>query len=471
MYHACIFQGEINGPAGCANTQLSLFDHSVIAHAETDAALLCATHAVESKRRMMQLRQTKGLQIAHSSEITHVENLWIVPSQSSAKKYAVDLSCDPPTCTCPDHKKNDRTCKHIFAARFAQEREGGAQLPEAPKFEKRKYTQNWRTYHPAQVKEKAKFQLLLAELCKGVEEPIYDYGRPRTPLSDVIFAAALKVYSTVSTSRFCSDLQEAREKGYLSKAPSYNSVLDYFGYQALTPYLKQLIEVSSLPLKGIEEDFAVDSSGFSTGQFIRWFDAKYAKARDYNTHDYLKAHVMVGVKTHVVTSVEVSDCHGSDYEYFKPLVNSTAKNFKMSEVSADKAYLGLSNLRLVVANGAQPFIPFKQHMKGASYRSRRKDKAGLWSRLFHLFKYHEEEFYEHYHKRSNSETVFSMVKAKFGERLRSKTREAQVNELLLKFLCHNLCVIVQSIFELGIEPAFWQEDFSGETANDPKSTR
>ena len=95
-------------------------------------------------------------------------------------------------------------------------------------------------------------------------------------------------------------------------------------------------------------------------------------------------------------------------------------------------------------------------MRGDSYRGH-KDKTGLWSLLFHFFKYHEEEFYEHYHKRSNSETVFSMVKSKFGERLRSKTKAAQVNELLLKFLCHNLCVIVQSIFELGIEPAFWQE--------------
>ena len=83
------------------------------------------------------------------------------------------------------------------------------------------------------------------------------------------------------------------------------------------------------------------------------------------------------------------------------------------------------------------------------------------ARLFHFFKYHEEEFYEHYHKRSNNETVFSMVKSKFGERLRSKTRPAQVNEVLLKMLCHNLCVIVQAIFELGIEPTFWQE--SGET--------
>ncbi|MDQ3802562.1 MAG: transposase [Acidobacteriota bacterium] len=396
-------------------------------------------------------RQNRGLAIAHQSEIGRVENLWIVPSQSSSKKYAVDLDADPPTCTCPDYKKSDRVCKHIFAAQYAREREGGAQLPEAPKVEKRTYRQDWPQYNRAQVQEKAKFQLLLAELCKGIEEPLQEYGRPRAPLADVIFAAAFKIYSTVSTRRFCSDLQEAHAKGYVSKALSYNCVIDYLGYEELTPYLKQLIEVSGLPLKGMESDFAVDSSGFGTGNYSRWFGVKYGNNEEWR--DWLKLHAMVGVKTHIVTSVEVSDRYDNDYNYFEPLVKQTARNFKMREVSADKAYSGISNLRLVVDNGAQPYIPFKRCANEKHW----KDKSGLWTRMFHFFKYHEEEFYEHYHKRSNNETVFSMIKSKFGERLRSKTRTAQVNELLLKVLCHNLCVIVQSVFELGIEPAFWQE--------------
>lgn len=29
---------------------------------------------------------------------------------------------------------------------------------------------------------------------------------------------------------------------------------------------------------------------------------------------------------------------------------------------------------------------------------------------------------------------------------------AQVNEVLRKVLCHNLCVLIQSMYELGIEP-------------------
>jgi transposase len=62
-----------------------------------------------------------------------------------------------------------------------------------------------------------------------------------------------------------------------------------------------------------------------------------------------------------------------------------------------------------------------------------------------------------YHKRSNVETTFSMVKRKFGERLRSKTRTAQENEVLCKVLCHNLCVVIQSTYELGIEANFSEQ--------------
>ena len=66
-------------------------------------------------------------------------------------------------------------------------------------------------------------------------------------------------------------------------------------------------------------------------------------------------------------------------------------------------------------------------------------------------------FLEHYHKRSNVETVFSMIKAKFGDAVRSKSDEGQVNEVLCKVLCRNICVLIQSIHELGIEVNFCAE--------------
>ena len=78
--------------------------------------------------------------------------------------------------------------------------------------------------------------------------------------------------------------------------------------------------------------------------------------------------------------------------------------------------------------------------------------------MFHYYNLNRTDFMNHYHKRSNVETTFSMIKAKFGERLRSKTETAQINEALCKVLCHNLCVVIQSMYEFAVEPVFWAEE-------------
>ena len=80
--------------------------------------------------------------------------------------------------------------------------------------------------------------------------------------------------------------------------------------------------------------------------------------------------------------------------------------------------------------------------------------------MFHYYALHQAEYLEHYHKRSNVESTFSMIKARFGERLRCKTERAQINECLLKVLAHNICVVIHSIHELGLEVEFLNEAHS-----------
>jgi transposase len=78
-------------------------------------------------------------------------------------------------------------------------------------------------------------------------------------------------------------------------------------------------------------------------------------------------------------------------------------------------------------------------------------------RVLRYYNFKREEFLQFYHRRSNVETTFHMIKAKFGGRVRSKTQIAATNEILCKVLSHNLCVLVQSIYELGIEATFWSQ--------------
>ena len=62
-----------------------------------------------------------------------------------------------------------------------------------------------------------------------------------------------------------------------------------------------------------------------------------------------------------------------------------------------------------------------------------------------------------------------MIKAKCGGSLRSKNPEAQVNEALVKILCHNICVLIHAMYALGVEPEFGSgKTFGSRTLVDAK---
>lgn len=403
-------------------------------------------------------RQQKGLEIAAKKKLKkEADGKWIVPSQSGKGTYHVQLDPVNPRCNCPDHEVRQVTCKHIFAALAVEERETtretiitrrGARTiiktTEKETVRRMTYSQVWPAYNEAQTKEKALFQTLLHNLCRSIPEPVYKTGRPPLPIADKIFSIAFKIYSTVSGRRFATDLQEAHAKGYLSQLPCYNSVFNYLEAENLTPVLKSLIEQSGLPLQALESDFAVDSSGFSTYQFVSWFSAKHGQIED--NHDWLKMHVVTGTKTNVITAVEITDRDGADCPRLPALIETTAKHFSVKEVSADKAYSSVRNHNVIAKVGGQPYIAFKANTTGAV--------GGLFEKMFHYYSFNRESFLAKYHKRSNVESTFNMIKAKFGSRLRSKTPTAKTNEALCKALCHNICCVIQSMFEFGVEPDF-----------------
>ena len=77
--------------------------------------------------------------------------------------------------------------------------------------------------------------------------------------------------------------------------------------------------------------------------------------------------------------------------------------------------------------------------------------------MFGYFMLHRDEFLSRYHKRSNVESAFSMIKRKFGDSVRSKGDLAMRNEVVAKMVCHNLCCLIQAMYEMGVNPVFWAE--------------
>jgi hypothetical protein len=268
-------------------------------------------------------------------------------------------------------------------------------------------------------------------------------------MADRAFACALKVYTTISGRRASTDIREARDKGHLSRAPHYSRVSRFLEDPAMTPILMGLIGESARPLRSIECDFVIDSSGFATSRFVRWFDHKYGVVK--REYDWVKVSVCTGRTTNIVTAVEIDERYAADCPRFAPLLKATAGSFAIREVSADTAYLSYENMELVASFGGMPYLAFKSNTAA--------NAGGTLARMFHLYQFNRDEYLKHYHKRSNVESTFSMIKAKFGDHVRSKTDRAMINEALCKILCHNICCLIQSTYELGVVATFWGDRF------------
>jgi len=149
------------------------------------------------------------------------------------------------------------------------------------------------------------------------------------------------------------------------------------------------------------------------------------------------------------SAIEIREKDASGTKLLPDLVHTTGASFDMREVSADKGYSSVNNTNVIASHGATPYIAFKSIHSGAAGR--------LWEKMFHYFAFSRQEFLGHYHKRSNVESTFSMIKAKFRDHVRSKTNTAMTNEVLCKILCHNICCVIQAMYELDIEPTFWAD--------------
>jgi transposase len=396
----------------------------------------------------MEYWQERGLAIAQSNTVKQNRLGWQVPSQSGNGTYIVNIGKDEPFCSCQHYETTHNKCQHIYAVEFIIEkltRPDGTEV--LTKTMKVTYSQDWEAYNEAQTNEQRHFVRLLRELCDGIPQPEQTFGRPRLPLADVIFGLAYRTYFAMSGRRFTSELKEAQNDGLITNAGHYNSAFRYLENPELTPIIKSLIERSASVLKSVETDFAVDSSGFATTTYDRWFDYKWKRER--SEAKWIKTHLMCGVNTHIVTSVEITPL--ADSPQLPKLVETTSHNFTIREVSADKAYSGKSNLHAIDNVNATAYIPFKTN---AVSQNRTQAYDSLWDRMLHYYNYNRNTFWEHYHKRSNVETVFSMIKTKFGTNVKAKTPTAQVNEVLLKILCHNICVLIMSMYELNLQTTF-----------------
>lgn len=308
------------------------------------------------------------------------------------------------------------------------------------------YGQNWTKYKSYQIEEKDLFLGLMCNMLEGFDIPDgrnnNKKGNQFANIRDIIKYCMIKTYETFSCNRVMSDIRACYRSGMIDNLYNPNIINSYMRKKEFRDILYKLLEFSSLPMSKSEVCFAVDSSGFTSKKYRRWSEDKFLhKASKIRV--YRKAHIMSGTRTNIITACKITPYNGADSPQFKDLVYQTRKNFTIVEIYADKAYNSRANLQIAKNAGGKAYIPFKSNTKEAS--------RGCieWGEMFRLQENNPDFFFGKYHKRSRIESTFSQVKAKFLNWIRSKNEVAMNSEILLKFICHNLCVIIREMKEMS----------------------
>lgn len=380
------------------------------------------------------------------------KNTFTVKSQAGFSVYTVifDKNSGFAACNCPDciahHGELGWECKHILAVKLhlkMKEDNLKAKKTEG------KQVIDWSTYNLAQMSEGEAFKVYLKQLADMVNvlHPVTTrVGRPSMPMNDLVFCSVMKMYSQLSSRRTHSILKDAEEANNIEYLPHYNSVNKFMGREDVTPILRQLVRLSAAPLSQIEHDFAIDASGFRTNQYGDWCGQKHGTKRE---HTFVKCHISSGVKTNIIADVLVTPQEGegtSDTANFIELLDGTTGYFDVEQVSADKGYLSSKNYSAASSMGVEPFIMFKKNSQAGGSKA--------WQDAFKSLIARPDEWLNNYHKRSNVESTFGALKAKFGETLKSKKYVAQVNEVLCKVIAYNITVLIEAVYSDDLDINF-----------------
>ena len=177
---------------------------------------------------------------------------------------------------------------------------------------------------------------------------------------------------------------------------------------------------------------AIDSSGFETSYMSYHYANVWNRQDKRKYRRYLKASIAIDTDSQYILSQKMRLGPRNDNIDFEAVM----KDIHCKYVVADRGYDSKSNRYFVLRNmKSYPHIPYRK-ISGRMY-----EKLGV------PLKFDEKI----YHQRSKVETVFSVIKRKYGSSVLSRSFETQKRELLLRMIAYNIDrKIILSLVIIGI---------------------
>jgi transposase len=204
------------------------------------------------------------------------------------------------------------------------------------------------------------------------------------------------------------EMPEIREQIDLKKIPHFTTLQKFFTRIGDLAITKLLLSISNPSI------VAVDGTGFSSKYASSYYYQRLGKK--VKRVKYQKLFAAVNVRRQVVVNAVTRECPGYKYHYMIPLI----KKIKPRAVLADKGYDCTKNMEYLLDRKIKPVIFV-----------RKSAKHGVRKKLSDKFDY------KVYGKRAIVECVFSAMKRKFGDCLRSVREDLRGREVLLNCVVYN----------------------------------
>lgn len=233
----------------------------------------------------------------------------------------------------------------------------------------------------------------------------------------------------------CPDLQAALG---LVRVPHFTTIQKAAQRLLLSPYVNRLLERTIQLQMGQRKRVplaAIDSSGLQATCASAYFVKRRATVNSpWKTmvyHDYPKLAVVADARTHFILAHRAGKGPRPDVDEFVDLLSVTHQRVSVRTVVADAGYDSESNHQIT-----RQILKIRTVIPAKHGRPTTRPARGRYRRLMQT-RFDRKT----YRRRSQIETVMSMIKRRLGSFLRGRTYYSRCRELHLMVVTHNLMIL------------------------------